>query len=66
MIILKLVSTVLELISFGFVCINPLLNRHSFLRLLQQTTFENIVTKEEIVPAGAISSFPQCFQSFPT
>ena len=50
--------------------INSLLHRYSFLRLLQQTTFENIVTKEEIAPAfeniltkeeitpaGAISSF---------
>ena len=32
-----------------------------FLRLLQQTTFENIVTKEEISPAGAISSFVTMF-----
>ena len=29
---------------------NPLLHRYSFLRLLQQTTFENIVTKEETAP----------------
>ena len=34
--------------------LNPLLHRYSFLRLLQQMTFENIVTKE------------QRFQSFPT
>ena len=26
--------------------VNPLLHRYAFLRLLQQTTFENIVTKE--------------------
>ena len=32
---------------------NPLLHRYSFLRLLQQTTFENIVAKEEIASAGA-------------
>ena len=47
--------------------INPLLHRYSF--LLQQTTFENILTKEEIALAGTISQFfplPQCFQSFPT
>ena len=31
---------------------NPLLHRYSFLRLLQQTAFENIVTKAEIVPSG--------------
>ena len=37
---------------------NPLLHRYSFLHLLQQTTFENNVRKEEIAPA--------CFQSFPT
>ena len=30
---------------------NPLLHRYSFLRLLRQTTFENIVAKEEIAPA---------------
>ena len=30
--------------------INPLLHRYSFLHLLQQTTFENIVAKEEIAP----------------
>ena len=32
--------------------VNPLLHRYLFLRRLQQTAFENIVTKEEI--AGAI------------
>ena len=41
--------------------LNPLLHRYSFLRLLQQTTFENIVTKEEIAPAGTISSFATMF-----
>ena len=34
--------------------INPLLHRYSFLCLLQQMTFKNIVTKEEIAPAPAI------------
>ena len=45
---------------------NPLLHRYSFLRLLQQTTFENIVTKEEIAPAEAISisSFATTFSKF--
>ena len=47
--------------------INPLLHRYAFLRLLQQTTFEDIVAKKEITPAaGPISFLPQCFQSFPT
>ena len=40
---------------------NPLLHRYLFLRLLQQMTFENIVTKEEIA-----LPLPQCFQNFPT
>ena len=40
---------------------NPLLHRYSFYRLLQQTTFENIVTEEKIAPAGAISSFATMF-----
>ena len=31
---------------------NPLLHRYSFLRLLQQTTFENIVIKDEIAVWG--------------
>ena len=43
------------------ISINPLLHIYSFLRLLQQKTFENIVTKEEISPAGAISSFAIMF-----
>ena len=34
---------------------NPLLHRHPFLHLLQQTTFENIVAKEEIAPATMFS-----------
>ena len=43
------------------VIFNPLLHRYSFLGLLQQTTFANIVKKEEIAPAGAISSFAKMF-----
>ena len=46
--------------------LNPLLHSYSLLRLLQQTIFENIVTKEEIAPAGAFLPLPQWFQSFPT
>ena len=42
------------------IIINPLLYIYSILRLLQQTTFENIVAKEE-APAGAISSFATMF-----
>ena len=42
---------------------NPLLHRYSFLRLLQQTTFKNIVTNGEIAlkSAGAIPSFATMF-----
>ena len=37
-------------IFFPLLILNPLLHRYSFLRLLQQTTLENIVAKEEIAP----------------
>ena len=39
--------------------INPLLHRYLFLHLLQQTTFANIVAKEEIAPAKNVHFFQQ-------
>ena len=45
--------------------VNPLLHRYLFLRLLQQSTFENIVTKGEIAQEQ-FHPLPQCFQGFPT
>ena len=42
-------------------CLKPFPLKHVCLRLLQQTTFENIVAKEEMAPTGAISSFVTMF-----
>ena len=42
---------VLVIVNVFLYSFNPLLHRYSFLHLLQQATFKNIVTKEEIAPA---------------
>ena len=49
------------IIAHGVPLFNPLLHRHSFLRLLQQTTFENTVTKEEIAPAFKVPNLKNVY-----
>ena len=50
---------------FGLGTINPFPHEYRrFLKPLQQPTFENIVTKDEIAQNKQFLLLPQCFQLF--